>query len=360
MATNNALNNSSATGFTVSSGNISATTGTISTGASSITSATTLTASSGNITATLGDIAITSGNITLPVTSSSTVGVITKNTLGGAGGVHTFLHTYYDSVGGNSYNIFLGWNAGNFTLSGARFNTGIGGGNLAGNQGVLHAITSGQENTCVGYMSGGALTSGESNTSLGSNSLSACLTGKGNLALGGVYGVNGAGSAYTGSESSNICLNAQGTAGESHILRIGDGAGTSAGQLAKAFIHGIRGITTDAADAVAVLISSTGQLGTTSSSRRYKENIKDMGDASSSILKLRPVTFNLISDNKKRELTGLIAEEVAEVMPNLVSHDLKGEIETVKYHELPTLILNELQKLNKRIVALEAQIGKDE
>ena len=53
----------------------------------------------------------------------------------------------------------------------------------------------------------------------------------------------------------------------------------------------MRGVTTGAANAVAVVIDSNGQLGTMNSSRRYKEDIQDMGDASSALMKLRPVTY---------------------------------------------------------------------
>jgi hypothetical protein len=45
-------------------------------------------------------------------------------------------------------------------------------------------------------------------------------------------------------------------------------------------IAGVRGITTVNPDATTVMIDSAGQLGTVASSRRYKEDIHDMADAS--------------------------------------------------------------------------------
>jgi hypothetical protein len=57
------------------------------------------------------------------------------------------------------------------------------------------------------------------------------------------------------------------------VIRIG-----TVGTQTATFIAGIRGVTTGAADALAVLIDSTGQLGTTSSSRRVKTEIHDLGD----------------------------------------------------------------------------------
>lgn len=112
----------------------------------------------------------------------------------------------------------------------------------------------------------------------------------------------------------------------------------------------------------AMLVDDSGNIGNATSSRRFKENIQDMGDASSAIMNLRPVTFNYRSDKTKTLKTGLIAEEVALVMPELVSFDETGMPYTVSYHELPALLLNELQKLSKRVDALAQKIsaGKDE
>jgi hypothetical protein len=112
-----------------------------------------------------------------------------------------------------------------------------------------------------------------------------------------------------------------------------------------------------------VVIDSNGQLGTVSSSRRFKEDIQDMGDASSGLLRLRPVTFRYtraFDDGLKPVQYGLIAEEVAEVYPDLVAHSADGQIETVKYQVLDSMLLNEVQKqaeqireLKERLAALE-------
>ena len=111
----------------------------------------------------------------------------------------------------------------------------------------------------------------------------------------------------------------------------------------------------------AVLVdSSTGQLGTISSSARYKENIADMASDISSILNLRPVSFTLKSKPALGKQTGLIAEEVEKVAPSLVVYNKSGQPDSVKYHELPALLLNELQKALKRIEALEAKVSSSE
>jgi hypothetical protein len=65
-----------------------------------------------------------------------------------------------------------------------------------------------------------------------------------------------------------------------------------------------------------------------SSSRRYKEDIRSMGDVSGRLLKLRPVTFRYKKadeNGQKPEPCGLIAEEVAKVMPELVVYNNKGQ-----------------------------------
>jgi len=114
------------------------------------------------------------------------------------------------------------------------------------------------------------------------------------------------GSAYTGTESSNIAINNIGVAAESNVIRIGTNGG-AAGQQNKAFIAGIRGVTTAVADAIPVLIDSAHQLGTVSSSLRYKENIVDLADQSSIIYDLKPKAFNLKA-HPEVPAWGLIAE----------------------------------------------------
>ena len=85
-----------------------------------------------------------------------------------------------------------------------------------------------------------------------------------------------------------------------------------------------------------------------------------MASDSSSILNLRPVSFTLKSKPALGKQTGLIAEEVEKVAPSLVVYNKSGQPDSVKYHELPALLLNELQKALKRIEALEAKVSSSE
>jgi hypothetical protein len=110
-----------------------------------------------------------------------------------------------------------------------------------------------------------------------------------------------------------------------------------------------------------VVIDSAGQLGTVSSSRRFKEDIQAMGDVSNGLMHLRPVTFRYqkpFADGSKPIQYGLIAEEVAEVYPDLVAHSADGQIETVKYQVLDSMLLNELQRVSKENQALQKHISR--
>ncbi len=229
--------------------------------------------------------------------------------------------------------------------------------------------TSGDLNTAFGYQAMFSNTSGGYNTGLGFNALYANVSGFGSTALGADTLENATGGENiaighlagsgltTGSE--NIMIGNQGSAADDHTIRIG-GAQTST------FIAGILGSTVSSP--ANVVIDSNGQLGVevAVSSRRYKEDIQDMGDASRGLLRLRPVTFHYKKpnpDGSKPLEYGLIAEEVDAVYPELVVRGKDGQVETVQYSKLPAMLLNELQKqaevirkLEARLAALEAQL----
>jgi hypothetical protein len=97
---------------------------------------------------------------------------------------------------------------------------------------------------------------------------------------------------------------------------------------------------------------TAGQLGTMSSSRRFKKEIKPMDKASEAILALKPVTFHYKSDNTNRPEFGLIAEQVAKVNPDLVVRDESGEIYTVRYDAVNAMLLNEFLKEHRKVEEL--------
>ena len=124
----------------------------------------------------------------------------------------------------------------------------------------------------------------------------------------------------------------------------------------RTFISGIRGVTTGNANAIPVMIDSDGQLGTMSSSRRFKHEIKPMDTVSQAILSLKPVTFNYKSDNTNTPQFGLIAEDVAAVNPDLVVREQNGQIYTVRYDAVNAMLLNEFLKAHIKMEAQQKQI----
>jgi hypothetical protein len=187
--------------------------------------------------------------------------------------------------------------------------------------------------TACGYLRLGSNAAGVGNTAGGDQALLANTNGDNNIAI----GLNAA-IEVTDSNSDNI-------------LRIGT-QGTNPVNQTSCFAAGIRGVTTGNNDAIPVVIDSNGQLGTLSSSQRFKEDIRDMDTVSSGLMRLRPVTFRYqkpFADGSKPIQYGLIAEEVADVYPDLVAHSANGQIETVKYQVLDSMLLNELQKEHKQV-----------
>lgn len=93
------------------------------------------------------------------------------------------------------------------------------------------------------------------------------------------------------------------------------------------------------------------------SSIQYKENVKSIRTESDNVQKLRPVVFNYKSDMTKSKTYGLIAEEVKDYFPELVVYDNFNQPLTIKYQELPVLLLSEIQKLYTRIDHLESLLN---
>jgi hypothetical protein len=222
--------------------------------------------------------------------------------------------------------------------------------NTAVGEGALASNTTGDGNTVTGGNALASNTTGSRNTATGRNALTSNTTGTGNTAL----GVD-AGAALTSGDNNIYLGSPAGAASESGRIRLGE-----AGTQTATFVAGIRGTTTAANNAIAVFIDVNGQLGTASSSRRVKTDIEAMGAASESLLRLRPVSFRYTAHAAQggpREY-GLIAEEVAEVLPDLVVYDPAGQPETVRYHELPAMLLNELQKQHRTLQALQERLGQ--
>ncbi|MBY0110350.1 MAG: tail fiber domain-containing protein, partial [Candidatus Babeliaceae bacterium] len=223
---------------------------------------------------------------------------------------------------------------------------------------ALPSNIQGIQNTAVGYYALKANNTGSSNTVLGNNAAPAMQSGSNNVIIGQSAGsncVDGNNNIFIGandtssSGNNNTYLGYQDTSvSESNTIRIS----CLVSDASKCFISGIVSVTPPGSTSN-VVINSSGQLGAaTPSSKRYKKDIRDLEDISTSIYALRPVTFKYKEDDVTDY--GLIAEETDEVMPIITGYK-DGIPETVRYEKLPIMMLNEQQKDHKRIAALEEQ-----
>ena len=206
----------------------------------------------------------------------------------------------------------------------ANFNTGVGAGtllvntapeNTATGAGALLSNTTGASNTANGAFALFSESSGDANTAVGDAALLNLIGGSGNVAIGVSAGgniMNGIGNVYLGAAMAGIASENNHTYIRNINTTTVSGTGTDT-------------VTVDLA---------TGMLGHLGSSRRYKENINPMGDSSQALYRLKPVTYRFKKEIDRNQSTdyGLIAEDVAQVDPNLAIRDGKGQIESVRYN----------------------------
>jgi Chaperone of endosialidase len=216
----------------------------------------------------------------------------------------------------------------------ALFNNTTGDDNTATGDRALFSNLGGNGNTANGAAALFSHTTGGNNTANGYVALSNNITGNNNTALGA-----GAGSNVTTADN---------------VIAIG---ATGANVSNSTWINYIYGTTTVSGVTLPVIVSTTGQLGTTSSSRRFKDEIKPIDKASEAILALKPVMFHYKSDRTNAPQFGLIAEEVAQVNPDLVVRDENGEIYTVRYDAVNAMLLNEFLKEHRKVQQQEATIA---
>jgi hypothetical protein len=221
----------------------------------------------------------------------------------------------------------------------ALFNNTTGHRNSAIGNGALYVNTIGNLNTADGHTALVNNTTGNKNIALGESAGRNIINGSSNIDIGYPSPCNGC-TATTGPDESNT-------------IRIGDPTVQNA-----TFVAGIRGAATGNADALPVVIDSAGQLGTLSSSERFKNEIKPMNQASEVILQLKPVTFHYKNDGKGTSQFGLIAEQVAKVNQDLVVRDANGQIYTVRYDAVNAMLLNEFLKAHRRIEEQDKRIDQ--
>ncbi len=245
----------------------------------------------------------------------------------------------------------------------ALFSNTTGNSNTANGLGALELNTSGESNTATGTFALYQNTTGRSNTANGQGALFSNTTGIFNAAMGDGALVNNT----TGNFNTAIGINSlsNNTSGSNNIA-LGAGAGLNIHTASDTICIGIVGVdTTDGCyighvfqeaidpDNLAMAIDVHGKAGTPASSQRFKDDIKPMDEASEAILALKPVTFHYKNDAKRSPRFGLIAEDVAEVNPDLVARDKEGKPYSVRYDQVNAMLLNEFLKEHRKVEQLK-------
>jgi hypothetical protein len=204
--------------------------------------------------------------------------------------------------------------------------------NTALGRSTLQSNTIGSDNTGLGLDALFGNTTGNFNTVTGRSALSRNTTGTRNTALGFFAGFN----ATTGSNNVYIGANMRGIAGETQAC----------------YIASIFGQTS--ATGIPVLVNSTNKLGTATSSKRFKEDIKPMDTASEALFSLKPVSFRYKKDIDPAGTSqlGLVAEDVEKVNPDLVVRDKEGNPYSVRYEQVNAMLLNEFLKEHRKVEEL--------
>ncbi len=198
---------------------------------------------------------------------------------------------------------------------------------------ALVSNADGSGNTALGFQAMPVNTSGSLNTAVGDSALSQNTTGSGNTVLGYQAGIG----IHTADNVIAIRASGEDVSNSCYIGQI-FGATSSGG--------------------TPVFVNGVGKLGTTTSSRRFKEDIKPMDKASEVILALKPVSFRYKKeiDPVGRSQFGLVAEEVEQVDPDLVVRDNEGKTYSVRYDQVNAMLLNEFLKQHQKVEAQESMI----
>ena len=215
---------------------------------------------------------------------------------------------------------------------------------------ALEQNTSAINNVAIGSDALGGDVTGFQNVAVGAGALTEATTGSRNIGIGFLAGqsvVAGNDNIYIG----NIGGGRHGGIDFSGSIRIG-----TQGTQTLTRIAGIFGATVF--NGAQVYIDSSGQLATTPSSVRFKEEIAPMNKASETLYALKPVTFryhNEIDPTRTRQL-GLVAEDVEKINPDLVVRDTDGKPYSVRYDQVNAMLLNEFLKEHRTVQGQQKEI----
>lgn len=265
----------------------------------------------------------------------------------------------------------------------------VGNGNVSIGENAAMALTNGSFNVITGYNacqnsgtvsrniaignSALANVSSNSNVAIGDETMVFLLGGNLNTAVGAGTGANtisGSSNVFVGYQSkaqlenySNcIAIGALSNASADSQIRIGFNSIGSSVQTST-YIDGIYAKTVDVGTGIPVNIDNTGKIGTTLSSKKYKHDVKLLDDnLINKVYDLEPVSFIMNGDSNNNINYGLIAEEVRDVIPELVvfqdglDDDGKKSVLTVKYQYLAPLLLGAVKQLKEENIEMKKQI----
>ena len=277
-------------------------------------------------------------------------------------------------------NTAVGWKAlfnnttGNASTaigSGTLFANTTGSNNVANGFQALLSNTEGSDNTATGHSALATNNTGTSNTAEGFQALYFNTTGSVNTAVGAHALLNKTtGSFNTAVGADALLNNASGSSNTVLGYQAGNGITTANNVIAiRAFGENVSNscyigqiFDSTSVGGSAVFVNAVGKLGTTTSSRRFKDDIKPMDKASEVILALKPVTFRYKKeiDPAGRSQFGLVAEQVAHVNPDLVVCDKEGKPYTVRYDQVNAMLLNEFLKEHHTVEEQQSKIANQQ
>jgi hypothetical protein len=261
--------------------------------------------------------------------------------------------------------------------------------NTAEGQSALFSLTSGTYNTAVGWLSLSSVDTGNFNTAVGAATLLANTADQNTATGAGALLSNFTGTANTANGTFALYYNLEGgnntaigdtalannTTGSQNTA-LGQGAGfnqtTGSGNVYIGVVPGVAGESNacyiasifgqTSASGIPVLINSSNKLGTMTSSKRFKKDIKPMDKASEVLLALEPVTFHYKKeiDAAGTSQFGLVAEDVEKVNPELVVRDKEGKPYSVRYDAVNAMLLNEFLKAHQKMEEQGATIAKQQ
>ena len=117
-------------------------------------------------------------------------------------------------------------------------------------------------------------------------------------------------------------------------------------------------LTLGSGGSTALCRNGSNHISVCSSSLRYKSSINSFSSGLPLIKRLRPVSFIWKQDNASD--FGLVAEEVAEAEPLLVTRNDRGDVEGVKYDRLGVVLINAVQEQQQQIETQQKRIEEQQ